>query len=105
MGTLQAARHLGADKLSLVRCRRKGPSVGDVLQLFRDAAFDPETVKTLCAAYDKARASLHDKGQPDIVNEVIARRIIALAKEGERDPDRLCAGALSGWLGSRLAEN
>jgi hypothetical protein len=29
------------------------------------------------------------------VNEIIAQRIIALAQQGERDPDRLCAGALS----------
>ena len=46
-------------------------------------------------AYEKARKSLHDTGQPQIVNEIIAQRIIALAKQGERDPNRLCAGALS----------
>jgi len=33
--------------------------------------------------------------QPDIVKEVIARRIISLAQKGERDPDRLCARALA----------
>jgi hypothetical protein len=67
-----------------------------IVDLFHSTAFDPETVKGLCSAYDKARASLHDTGQPHIVNEVIARRIIALAKQGERDPDRLCAAALRG---------
>ena len=40
----------------------------------------------LCDAYDKVSKSLHDAGQPDIVKEVIARRIISLAKKGERDP-------------------
>jgi hypothetical protein len=61
-----------------------------------DGAFDPEMVKVLCVAYDKARQSLHDRGrQPHIVNEVIAGRIIALAQQGERDPDRLCAAALT----------
>jgi hypothetical protein len=68
--------------------------MGAIVDLFRATAFDPETVKTLCDAYDKARKSLHDTGQPHIVNEIIAERIIALAKAGERDPDKLCEGAL-----------
>ena len=67
----------------------------EVRNLFYSTGFDPETVKTLCAAYDKACKSLHDTGQPDIVSEIIAQRIISLAKQGERDADRLCEGALS----------
>ena len=43
---------------------------------------------------------LHDRGQPDIVNEVIAERIISLAKKGERDPDKLCEGALVALSGT-----
>jgi len=69
--------------------------MGTILDLFRQAGFDPETVKTLGDAYEKARKSLHDTGQPQIVNEIIAQRIVALAKKGERNPDRLCAGALT----------
>jgi hypothetical protein len=65
------------------------------LEMFRSAAFDPETVKTLCDAFEKARKSLHDTGQPSIVNEVIAERLISLAQQGERDPDQLCERALS----------
>jgi hypothetical protein len=68
--------------------------MGAITDLFHATAFDPETVKTLCDAYDKARKSLHDTGQPHLVNEIIADRIIALAKAGERDPDKLCEGAL-----------
>jgi hypothetical protein len=72
-----------------------GSSVmGQIRNLFYSTAFDPETVKALCDAYDRACKSPHDAGQPDIVNEVIAQRIISLAKQGERDPDKLCAGAL-----------
>lgn len=71
-----------------------------ILDLFRATEFDPNTVQILCDAYEKARKSLHDTGQPPIVNEIIAQRIIALARNGERDPDRLCAGALSA-LGSK----
>jgi hypothetical protein len=69
--------------------------MGTILDLFQEAASDPEMVKTLSSAYEKACKSLHDTGQPQIVNEIIAQRIIALFKQGERDPDRLCAGALS----------
>jgi len=40
-------------------------------------------------AFDAACRELHDKGQPTIVYEVIAKRIIDTAKKGERDPVRL----------------
>ena len=68
--------------------------MGEVVQVFRDAAFDPETVERLCAAYEIARQALHDGGQPQVVNNVIARRIIKQAETGERDPRALAAGAL-----------
>ena len=74
--------------------------MGTVVELFRDAAFDPEAIKILCAAFEKARKSLHDRGQPPIVQEVIARRLVACAQRGERDPDKLCEAALSA-LGSK----
>ena len=77
-----------------------GKFVASVFQLFRSTAFDPETIRTLGDAYERARRSLHDTGQPDLVKEVIAQRIIALAEEGERDPEKLCEGALSA-LGSK----
>ena len=79
-----------------------GAAMSSIFDLVHSTAFDPETVKALCDAYDKARASLHDTGQPYIVNEVIAQRLISLAKQGERDPDRLCANALIG-LGDKGA--
>jgi len=75
-----------------------------IVDLFTYTAFDPETVKLLCDAYDKACRSLHDTGQPYIVNEIIARRIISLAQQGERDPDKLCEGALGAALGSHLSK-
>jgi hypothetical protein len=30
----------------------------------------------------------------DLANEVVAHKVIALAKAGERDPERLCDGVL-----------
>jgi hypothetical protein len=69
-------------------------------KLFHDTAFQPDEVKVLRDAYARACKSLHDKGQPAIVSEIIAQRIIALASDGERDPDKLSEGALAA-LGRR----
>lgn len=70
-------------------------SSAQIIQLFRGAAFDPESVNTLCSAYDLATTRLHDRDRrPALVNEVIAQRIIALAEKGERDPKLLADGAL-----------
>ena len=49
----------------------------------------------LGAAFDKIIAALHDGRQPEIVRETIAKRIIALAAKGERNPDRLCKRTLA----------
>jgi hypothetical protein len=40
-------------------------------------------------AFDAACKDLHDTGQPAIVYEVIAKRIIDCSKNGERDPIQL----------------
>ena len=60
-----------------------------------DGSFGPELTRIMGEAYDAARKQLH-VGQPDIVYEIIAARIIAAAKKGERDPDKLCESALRG---------
>jgi hypothetical protein len=52
--------------------------------------FDPEAIAVLAIAFEKAI-----DGQPISVHEIVAKRIIGLASEGERDPDRLCHGALA----------
>ena len=54
--------------------------------------FDPETAATLGAAYDEAVARLPD--QPDVVFELIAERLVALAARGERNVHKLCDEAL-----------
>ena len=41
-----------------------------------------------------ANKTLHDIGQPDLVREIIAKRIVEVARDGERDPDELCVRAL-----------
>lgn len=68
--------------------------MGTVLPFFLNQGFDPEATTAMGAAFDLACKELHDRGQPDLVREVIAKQIIKGARAGERDPDRLCAAAL-----------
>ncbi len=70
--------------------------MGQVLQFFRtEKAFDTEATAALAAAFEKAIAWIEHRDQPAMMREIVARRIIALAAKGERDPDRLCAAALA----------
>jgi hypothetical protein len=68
--------------------------MADVLPFFRGAAFDTDATRVMGEAFDHACHFLHDVGQPDLVREIIAKRIIEAARNGERDPDELCARAL-----------
>jgi hypothetical protein len=52
-------------------------------------AFEPEAIAAMSEAFDAACES-----QREVVREVIARRIIAAARFGERDPVRLLEAAL-----------
>jgi hypothetical protein len=68
--------------------------MADVLPFSRNATFDTDATHVMGEAFDRACHSLHDIGQPALVREIIARRIIEVARNGERDPDEMCARAL-----------
>src|ERR1700730_1470995 len=51
--------------------------------------FDDEETGVRGEAFDAACKGLRDTGQPALVREIIARRIIKAATKGERDPVRL----------------
>jgi hypothetical protein len=57
-------------------------------------AFGPDAIAEMTAALDAAFEKLENTGEPDVVRERIANRIIAAAKLGERDPARLLEAAL-----------
>lgn len=59
-------------------------------------AFEPEAVAAMSEAFEAACEVLQDAGQPEVVREMIAKRIIAAATIGEREPVRLRAAALAG---------
>lgn len=70
--------------------------MGQILPFYRrEKAFDSDATAILAAAYEKAMEVIELRDQPPIMREVAARRIIALASKGERNPDRLCAAALA----------
>ncbi len=60
----------------------------------RPGAFGPEALAVMSEAFEAALKELQDTGQPEVVREAIALRIIAAARFGERDPVRLRAAAL-----------
>jgi hypothetical protein len=49
-----------------------------------------------------ARVALGLADRGDLANEIIAQRIIELAKAGERNPDLLCEGVLKEFRERRL---
>jgi hypothetical protein len=65
--------------------------VASILRFNRKAGtvFDDRITEIMGEAFDSACKELHDSGQPSIVYEVIARRIIDATGTGERDPVRL----------------
>ena len=70
--------------------------MGQVVRFARpEAAFDFEMTPILIAAYETAIESIEHRLQPGALREIAARRIIALASRGERNPQRLCAAALA----------
>jgi hypothetical protein len=58
--------------------------------------FAPETKRVMGVAFEMARAALHLEDRADPVIAIVAYKIIALAKGGELNPDRLCERALAG---------
>jgi hypothetical protein len=69
--------------------------VSTVIPVFRDSGFDDEATQILGRAYEIACRSLHPKGQPPVVQETLAKKIVQAAQFGERDPERLAAIALN----------
>lgn len=61
---------------------------------FHSNAFDPKTLIVLETAFDEAWLTLKAIGNTSIKPDELARSVLRLAMEGERDPVRLHDGAL-----------
>lgn len=78
--------------------RSRGARVGllSVLRFIPIGVFDDATVRDIGRAFDLACKQLNDSGQPDVVHEVMIKRIIAAARKGESDVKRLRDAGLTG---------
>jgi hypothetical protein len=56
--------------------------------------FDPEAKRVMGVAFEMTRAALRLTDRNDPIIEIIAKKIIELAKAGARNPDLLCERAL-----------
>jgi hypothetical protein len=70
-----------------------------IYRLLQEAAFGPEDVENLAAAYEDALRILGLKSRTDPLTELVAKRIIEVAQTGVRDPAKICALAIEGLYG------
>jgi hypothetical protein len=73
--------------------------LGEVVRMpirpfIQSGVFEPEVIAAMSEALEAALKELPDAGQAEGLRETIARRIIAAARFGERDPVRLMEAAL-----------
>jgi hypothetical protein len=60
-----------------------------IYRLLRREVFEPEDLRLLAIVYEDTAKALGVTDQNGPVRELIARKLIALAQAGERDPDSL----------------
>ena len=71
-------------------------ALASILPFIREQSdFDDEATRVMGEAFDAACVGLQDTGQPALVREIIAKRIIEAAKKGERDTVRLRSAGLA----------
>jgi hypothetical protein len=66
-------------------------------------SFDPESARLMGVAFETARAAVDRPA--DLTEEMIAQKIIELAKAGERNVEVLCEAALNVPSGAVSAPN
>src|SRR5262249_9355881 len=73
-------------------------SAGGAMRGFHNSSFDPQTLLLLETAFDEAWLTLNFVGNKTVKPDELARSVLRLAMEGERDPVRLQDGALERLL-------
>ena len=71
--------------------------------LLQEAAWDQADIDRMTAAYETVLRILHLADRTDPLTELIAKKIIEVAGNGEHDPARICALTLR-ELGARDAD-
>jgi hypothetical protein len=67
-----------------------------IYRLLKGSAFGPDEIKVMSSAFEAALRELKLVDRSDPATELVAKRIIDLAQQGERDPHRLCERAVKG---------
>ena len=73
---------------------RGRPVVTSILPFLKGTGFSPEITLIMGEAFDRAMRDLDDIGQPAVVQEILAKRIIDIAAWGELNPEILSSKAL-----------
>ena len=63
------------------------------MRSFQNSSFDPQTLVLLETAFDEAWLTLKSFGNTTVKPDELARAVLRLAMEGERNPARLHDGA------------
>jgi hypothetical protein len=64
------------------------------MRSFHNGSFDPQTLVVLETAFDEAWLTLKSVGNKTVKPDELARCVLCMAMEGERNPARLHDGAL-----------
>jgi hypothetical protein len=65
-----------------------------IQNLFENSPFAPEDIGVLVTAYDETLRALGLAQRGDALTELVARKIISIARTGVRDPDIIAKRAL-----------
>ena len=65
-----------------------------MLKMLEGTAYDSDTIAVISEAYETARRDLGLTDRTDLITDTLARKIIEVARTGERDPDRIRQRAL-----------
>jgi hypothetical protein len=68
------------------------------MRSFYNGSFDPPTLVMIEEAFDDAWLMLKAEGNSTVKPDEMARSVLRLAMDGERDPDRLRDEALRGLV-------
>ena len=74
-----------------------------IYRLLQEASFDQPDIDRMTAAYEAALKMLRLADRTDPLTELIAKKIIDVARNGERDPARICSRAIK-ELGVKMPE-
>jgi hypothetical protein len=79
---------------SVTFAKRDNSPAMPIRQFLNGERFDPETTRIMGVAFEAARIALRLADRGDAFAPIVAKRIIELAKTGERNPNVLCEAAL-----------